>query len=89
MKVHLRIYGMVQGVFFRQSAKDKADELGIVGWVRNNQDGSVEAMAGGSEGKLKEFVAWCKKGPPFAKVDDVEEDWQKQGDDFSSFEILG
>ena len=89
MQVSLKIYGKVQGVFYRKSAKEEASRLGIGGWVRNVSGGSVEALAVGPEDKLKKFVEWCKKGPPFATVEKVEEDWQEDGEDFGSFEILG
>ena len=88
MTVHIGIYGQVQGVFFRRNAKDEADKLGLVGWVRNNEDGSVEIMAVGSREKLNEFVKWCKKGSPSAEVEKVEVDWRPDELDFESFEIL-
>ena len=58
MQAHIRIYGQVQGVFFRSYAKEVADRLGLVGWVKNNPDGSVETVAEGSKEKLEEFVKW-------------------------------
>lgn len=70
--VHLIVSGKVQGVFFRANAKDLADEIGITGWVKNCEDGNVEAMAQGSEEQLQKFVEWCKKGPPKAIVTDVK-----------------
>lgn len=88
MQVHLRILGQVQGVFFRRSAKEEADKLGLVGWVRNDHDGSVEAMAVGAKGKLSQFIRWCKKGPPLSKVERVEIDWPEGDATFDSFDIL-
>ncbi len=87
VRAHLKILGDVQGVFFRRSAKIEAEKLGIVGWVRNNSDGSVEIMAQGHEDKIKKFIAWCKKGPPFAKVENVEVDWQKGLENLDDFSI--
>lgn len=87
-RVRLQISGQVQGVFFRRSAKVKAGELGIFGWVRNKSDGSVEAIAQGSKDKINEFISWCRKGPPFAKVENVEIDWKKDLEDFGEFEII-
>lgn len=87
-KVHIKVYGQVQGVFFRAYAKEVAIRLGIVGWVRNNADGSVEAVAQGPKEKLDKFVTWCKKGPPSAKVEKVEVDEQKTEDEFRNFEIV-
>lgn len=99
--VHLRITGQVQGVFFRRSAKIEADRLGIVGWVRNKQslrssaspaglddDGSVEVMAQGEKRNIDKFIAWCKKGPPFARVKDVEIQEQKGLEEFEDFSIV-
>lgn len=69
--VHLIVSGRVQGVFFRATAKDVADEIGITGWVKNAEDGNVEAMASGTNEQLQKFIDWCKKGPPKAIVTDV------------------
>ena len=70
--IRLKIYGTVQGVFFRQSARQKAIELNICGWVRNCDDGSVEVEAEGEETAMQRFVAWCHHGPQRAKVNKVE-----------------
>jgi len=86
-RVHLRIRGYVQGVFFRASTKDVADRLGLSGWVRNLPDGSVEAVFEGPEEALREAVKWCYKGPPGASVTKVEEKWLEYVGEFDSFEI--
>ena len=86
--VNIKIYGQVQGVFFRRSAKEEADRLGIFGWIRNADDGSVESLVVGSKDKLDKFVKWCKKGPPLAKVENVEVDWRDSEEDFDHFDIL-
>ena len=70
--VHLIVSGKVQGVFFRATAKDVADEMGISGWGKNAEDGNVEAMAQGSKEQLQKFIDWCKKGPPKAIVTGVK-----------------
>jgi len=88
MKVHLIISGQVQGVFFRRSAKTKADSLGISGWIRNNKDGSVETVGVGEKSKLEEFAKWCKKGTVFANVLNVEENWADKNDYFEEFSII-
>lgn len=69
--LHLKITGRVQGVFFRATTKQKADSLGLTGWVKNCSDGSVEIFAQGEDGKLKEFVEWCGHGPADANVDNL------------------
>jgi len=69
--VRLIIKGKVQGVFYRATAKDVADLLGIKGWVKNIPDNNVELTATATEDKLQKLIAWCKQGPPKAKVDEV------------------
>ena len=69
--VHLIIKGRVQGVFFRATAKDVADEIGVTGWVRNTEEGNVEIKASGSNEQVQKFIAWCKVGPRKAIVTDV------------------
>lgn len=86
--VNIRVFGVVQGVFFRKSTKGEADRLGLVGWVRNDRDGSVEIMASGEKKVLDQFTAWCKKGPPMANVESVEVDWLKAGQEFDGFSII-
>lgn len=88
IRFHIRVTGQVQGVFFRRSAKIEAEKLGIVGWVRNDEDSSVEVMAQGEKKNVDKFIAWCKKGPPFARVKDVEVEEQKGLENFDGFEIL-
>jgi len=69
--VRLKISGIVQGVFFRQSTQQKARDLDISGWVRNCEDGSVEVEAEGEEDLLKVFSQWCYRGPQRAVVKNV------------------
>ena len=69
--VHLVIKGKVQGVFYRASAKDRAEDLGITGWVKNTREGFVETVASGDDKAVQQFIEWCKKGPSNARVDDV------------------
>ena len=64
--------GVVQGVFFRQSTKTKAIELGITGEVRNKPDGTVHITATGTQSGLNELIAWCRKGPDSAIVKNVK-----------------
>lgn len=65
------VNGRVHGVFFRASAKERALQLGISGFVRNEADGSVYIEAEGEEDALAQFIRWCRKGPPRAVVTDV------------------
>ncbi len=71
-RVELRIVGRVQGVFYRASARAKARELGLAGHARNLHDGAVEIVAEGEEASLERLVAWCRVGPPTARVTRVE-----------------
>ena len=68
---HVVISGKVQGVFYRQSCHDKAIELGIRGWVKNNSNGTVEALFQGSKTTLELMLNWCTRGPIKARVDQV------------------
>lgn len=66
------IYGRVQGVWFRAWTKEKADKIGIKGWVRNLPDKSVEVLAIGNEKEMDKFSTLLWKGPPLAKVRDIK-----------------
>jgi acylphosphatase len=67
----VRLYGRVQGVFFRQWTVHKASALGVSGWVHNARDGSVEAHLAGEEGAVVQLIEHMREGPPQARVDDV------------------
>lgn len=73
MKVHriIHISGKVQGVFFRVSTKQVADNLQLHGWVRNSADGKVEVYVTGEDETVAQFIYWCKQGPPSAVVKNV------------------
>ncbi len=87
IRVHVFISGRVQGVFFRSSTKDKADELGISGWVKNLSDGRVEAVFEGEEGSVKKMIEWCRKGPEYARVDDMEVISENYTGEFKGFAL--
>lgn len=72
MRLHLLVRGRVQGVFFRDSARRRAAELGVAGWVRNLPDGRVECVAEGPPADVQALAAWCRQGPPAARVASVE-----------------
>ena len=69
--IRLIIKGKVQGVFYRATAKDIADELGVKGSIKNLPDRNVEITASASEDILQKFIEWCKQGPPKARVEEV------------------
>ncbi len=88
MKKHLNItvQGHVQGVWFRASTEEKAQELGLKGFVINQPNGQVYIEVEGKEEALEQFLYWCHKGPMLARVDHVEvEDGEVQG--FRDFEL--
>ena len=68
----LKIYGHVQGVFFRESMCSKAQQLGITGWVRNCRAGTVEAMIQGAPKAVGAMIEWARTGPELARVERVE-----------------
>ncbi len=69
--LNIHVYGCVQGVFYRASAKETADKLGVKGFARNEKDGSVYIEAEGDEDILKEFIHWCYEGPERASVERI------------------
>ena len=85
--LHLLVKGKVQGVFYRATAKEVADKMGLKGWVRNTEEGAVEIMVSGTEEAVNEFVAWCRKGPSRAVVEDVMVT-PKEETAFESFSIV-
>ncbi|PIR19880.1 MAG: acylphosphatase [Deltaproteobacteria bacterium CG11_big_fil_rev_8_21_14_0_20_47_16] len=87
-QLHCIIRGRVQGVFFRAATQEKAEELGLMGWVRNQPDGSVECVAQGSQETLQQLLQWLHKGPPAAKVTQVESEWQSESSTLSNFRII-
>lgn len=87
-RVEIIINGRVQGVFFRQKTKAEAEKLGLLGWVKNEGDGSVKIIAEGEEEKIKGLIKWLRVGPRFARVDKAKINWQKAQEEFSQFEII-
>ena len=86
-RVHLFVSGRVQGVFFRANTRDKANELGVKGWVRNLPDGRVEVVAEGKKPALERLIEFCRKGPEGAKVENIQIEWEEPRDEFETFEI--
>ena len=67
----VEVTGRVQGVFFRESCRREAVRLGVTGWVRNRPDGAVEAVFEGESSTVEAMVAWSRRGPAYALVEDV------------------
>ncbi len=86
-RLHLVISGRVQGVGFRFSAYDYANDLALAGWVRNIASGEVEIVAEGSMEKLQTLAEWAHLGPPSAHVTEVREDWLDSTGEFTEFRI--
>lgn len=89
MKKHLkiRISGKIQGVWFRDSTKAVANQLGITGFVRNEPDGTVYIEAEGTSSDMSQFLAWCHEGPERAKVERVETEESGQLQGFTDFVV--
>jgi acylphosphatase len=83
----LIISGRVQGVWFRASTREVAQRLGVIGWVRNTPDGSVETHIQGDDEAVEQMLAWCRQGPPGARVDYVDISEAFVQEEFRSFSI--
>ena len=70
--ISIKVSGRVQGVYYRASTHEEAQRLGLKGFVKNEPDGSVYIEAEGDDAVLNALVAWCKQGPPAARVSNVE-----------------
>ena len=86
-QLHAVIHGRVQGVSFRYNAQREAQRLGLVGWVKNLPDGTVETAASGPEGSLDAFANWLRYGPPGAHVTAADITWADINEAFTAFEI--
>jgi len=85
--MQIKVKGRVQGVFYRQGAKEKAESLGIKGTVQNCEDDSVEIIATGTKDQLDKLIEWCRMGPPRAIVTDVTTQ-ELSLQQFKSFSII-
>lgn len=89
--LNIKIHGLVQGVYFRVSAKEEAEKINILGFAENKPDGSVYIEAEGEEKDLDQFINWCKDGPSSAKVEKIEvtpgelKDFTEFGRDFADY----
>lgn len=86
IRAHAFVTGRVQGVYYRATTRDTAREEGVDGWVRNLEDGRVEAVFEGPRERVESMVEWCHEGSPAADVEDVEVEYDDpQGED--GFEV--
>lgn len=86
VRAHVFVSGTVQGVYYRANTRDAAREKGLDGWVRNLDDGRVEAVFEGDRGTVEEMVEWCHEGSPRARVEDVAADYGEP-EGLSGFEV--
>ena len=87
IQTHVIISGKVQGVWFRLNTKNKAEKLNLTGWVRNTNDGKVEAVFEGEERDINEMIKWCYEGPQLANVKNVNIETKSPLNCFDKFEI--
>ena len=89
MKVRARVFvsGRVQGVFFRSETQEEALRYGLTGWVRNLPDGKVEAVFEGEKDRIDKLIEFCRRGPPGARVTNVEVVWENYTGEFRGFRI--
>jgi acylphosphatase len=87
IRAHVFVSGKVQGVFFRESTKHRAEKLGVSGWVKNLKDGRVEAVFDGEKGNVEKMVNWARKGPIWAKIEALDVVWEDYRAEFKGFEI--
>ena len=86
-RAHVYVSGQVQGVFFRDSTRERAEQLGLAGWVRNLPDGRVEALFEGPSKKVQEMIRWCEEGPSHAEVESVATEFEASRGDLTGFEV--
>ena len=86
-RARVTISGRVQGVFFRDSTREKAEDLGLAGWVKNASDGRVEALFEGPSQSVREMLDWCEHGPSQASVKSVDADFEEARGELEGFEV--
>ena len=85
--IHLLVKGKVQGVFFRATAKKVADRLNLTGWIRNTDEGHVEAVVSGPEEDLLQFIQWCRRGPDKSFVEHLDFEYLEVKE-FTDFSVI-
>ena len=84
-QARLRITGVVQGVFYRDHARDMAISLDLTGYAKNMADGSVESLVFGEKEAIEKYANWCKEGSPSSSVENVEIEWMEETEKTDSF----
>jgi acylphosphatase len=86
--IKVQVEGKVQGVYFRASTAKKATSLGLLGWVRNLENGRVELLAQGTPEALEQLLLWCQKGPVLARVVNVYHELATLDRELCEFNVL-
>lgn len=86
-RAQILVTGRVQGVGYRYSAIIRANQHGLSGWVSNTPEGHVEILAEGPASDLEDFIAWCRRGPSAAWVEEVRVEWQTPQGEFTGFDV--
>jgi acylphosphatase len=86
-RAHIFVSGLVQGVFFRENTRRRAESLGLKGFVKNLPDGRVEAVFEGEKEKVEKMVEWAKGGSKSARVDGIDARFQEYKGEFQNFEV--
>jgi len=82
------ISGTVQGIFFRNFAKENANKLNLKGYIRNLEDGNIEIFVEGEKDNINSLIDLLKKGPPYSQIRDVKVETRRWSGDFKEFKIL-
>ena len=88
IRAHLIVEGRVQGVYYRANTADTANKHDVCGWVKNYTDGTVEAMLEGEAESVERVIAWCRVGPPRARVDTVKVEYLDYSGEFDGFSAI-
>ncbi len=87
-KIKIKVFGYVQGVFFRYTTRKIARNLGLTGYVKNMSDGTVYIEAEGAKDKLNELLEFSKHGPKYARVEKVEYEYSQPTNEFKGFDNM-
>lgn len=87
VRLHAHISGTVQGVYFRETTRQTAERLRLVGWVRNTPDGNVEVVAEGARGALESLLEFLHRGPQHARVRHVKAEWLAASGEYDTFSV--
>jgi len=87
VRAHVFVSGRVQGVFFRVKTRNEAAKRNVAGWVRNTSDGNVEAIFEGEKADVEQLIDFCRRGPPSARVTEIDVQWETYVGEFKDFKI--